>query len=230
MRIGFAIAAAVLALTACNQTPGASGGAGGSAPSAQASNPLDTMFPDLFQASYRAEANVTAPGHTEAKPIVMIRSGKKMRMEFGAGDAATVVISDLDANQSTIISHRGGRLMAMRMGLDTNTVKDAMAEWTAGRTPVPNGPCAGAGQIGTSWTLAPNQNDAHTRTSCVTHDGILLKATSDGTTTWETTKVERGAQDPSLFAPPPGVTVMDMGNLSGAMRSAVERMKAQHGG
>ncbi|MGE3142762.1 MAG: hypothetical protein AB7L65_05535 [Hyphomonadaceae bacterium] len=222
-------AAALLALGACNQASNSAGGEGAQS-QAQNAPPLDSVFPDLFQTSYRADAMILAPGETQAKPITMIRAGRKMRMEFGEGAGHTIVINDLDANQALIVSNRGGQPMAMRMGLDSSVVRDVMADWTSGRAMTPSGPCAGAGQAGTQWTMAPTQADTVPRMACVTHDGILLKATANGATTWEATSVQRGPQDAALFAPPPGVQIIEMGNLSAPARAMIERMKAKNGG
>jgi hypothetical protein len=45
---------------------------------------------------------------------------------------------------------------------------------------------------------------------------------------WETTSVQRGPQDASLFTLPPGVQVVDLSDLGPAME-AMERAKAAAG-
>lgn len=77
--------------------------------------------------------------------------------------------------------------------------------------------------------VTAGSGDTKVRTSCVTTDGILLKATEDGAVTWETTSVARGPQDPALFTLPAGVQVMDLGAMGPGMRAALEKMKARQG-
>jgi hypothetical protein len=60
---------------------------------------------------------------------------------------------------------------------------------------------------------------------CLTSDGIILKQSRDGTLYWETTSIQRGPQDPSLFVLPPGVQVMDMSAMANGMASRLQQMQ-----
>ena len=62
----------------------------------------------------------------------------------------------------------------------------------------------------------------------VTDDGIILRAREGERTVWETTSVQRGPQDASLFTLPPGVQVMDLSNM-GAAIEAMEKARSQAG-
>ncbi len=187
------------ALAACN--PSAPGG--GSA------------FPDLTRASYRAEANVQGPDG--AMPVVMIRSGNKMRMELTNADGQMAIVNNADTGDSFVLMTSDGRTTAMQMSaIDYENPAD---EWNADMTATARrtGSCSAAGESGAEWT---RDVGGETSTACVTDDGIILRATEDGHTTWETTRIQRGPQSADLFVLPPGVQVMDMSAIAGAAASA----------
>ncbi len=208
-----AVAIAVLALAACGEE------APGEAPSAG----LADAFPNLSQASFRAEATTTYDG--KSTPVVMIRSGNKMRIEFASGEGQQIIIVDPDANQSIIIGDMGGQRMAMTV--PSSEIPDAATAWqnelasSATRT----GTCSVAGENGAEWTS--NDQTEGVKTACVTDDGIILRATEAGTTTWETTRVSRGAQAAELFQVPAGVQVVDMSQMISP--DMLEKMKTQMG-
>lgn len=211
------LAIAVLALAACGDN---SAPAGGDAPDAG----LAAVFPNLSQANYRAEATLT---DTDGKttPIVMIRSGAKVRMEFNSGEGNQVVILNPETNQSIIVTEQGGRRMAMTVPV--SEIPDAATAWQnelaaeATRT----GTCSAAGESGAEWTS--NDQAEGPKTACVTDDGIILQATENGRTTWQTNSVTRGAQAAELFQAPPGVQVMDLGQMISP--EMLEQMKTQFG-
>ncbi len=207
-----------LAATGCGaRTEGA-----GSAPAVEQS-----VFPNLFQTAYRAEANVRM-GEAETMPVVMYRSGGKMRMEMNRPEGQAIMISDPEASQAFMISEMGGRRMALRIALDEAMRRDALAAWTTeGRAPTRVGSCSAAGESGVEWSLAPTETDAAVRTACVSADGVLLRATEDGATTWEATSIVRGPQDAALFAPPPDVPVTDLSAGVPAAIAAQMRARAQ---
>lgn len=202
-----------VALAACGQnanTP--SGDAGGSASS---------VFPSLANASYRAEATIT-DNDGKASPLVMIRDARKMRMEITSDRGPVTVISNGETDEYLVITSG----FAMRM--TASGVNDMMANPAAlwereGTGATFTGPCTGAGQTGSQWSR--NNDEGQPQTVCVTGDGIILKVTENGRTTWETTSVERGPQAATLFEAPPGVRVMDAGDMSGIMQQAMERAK-----
>lgn len=217
-------AMAALALVACNQAgpngSGANGAAG--APNAGGAAPsLASVFPDLTQASYRAEATVTNSGR--ASQIVMIRSGRRMRMELPGGNA---VVSNLETQEAFMLINQSGRMMAMRTDIGAQQVRSAVDIWANGANRATRvGPCAGAGLTGTEFRLAPENQGDPERTTCVTNDGIILSATENGVQTWETTAVTRGPQDPALFVIPPGTQVMNMPGAGAGVAAAMEEMR-----
>lgn len=212
MRIAATAVLACLALAACNQN----------APSAPTT--VSEAFPDLFQTSYRAEAVITEPNSGQSTPIVMIRDGRKLRLEMGGAGGQTIVVNP-EANESFVITTQGGRQMAMRM--DAGNVPDIADTWShdLAATATRTGACTVAGETGAEWSV--QQEGGAPKSSCVTSDGLILRATENGVTTWEATSVQRGPQDAALFALPPGVQVMDLGNMGQAMEDAMAKAKAQ---
>ncbi|MES1156454.1 MAG: hypothetical protein ABUL73_01630 [Alphaproteobacteria bacterium] len=182
---------------------------------------LAGAFPNLFQTSYRAEATRTgADGST--RTMVIVRDGRRTRIERTDpvhGDQ--IVINNPDAHEMLMIMDRGGQKMAIRStSMDMDDVVD---QW---RTDAQNavhatGPCSGAGEIGTQWTRQDADGKAHS--VCITSDGIILNAAENGQTTWQTTRIQRGPQDPALFAAPAGIRVM---NLNAGASALLERLRA----
>ncbi|MGE0740362.1 MAG: hypothetical protein AB7O98_03400 [Hyphomonadaceae bacterium] len=206
-----------VALAACGQ-----GASNGESVESNAADAGGGAFPNLANAAYRAE--VTATGENgDSIPVVMIRDGAKMRMEFTSDDGQTTLITDGASGESFVLTNAGGNVMAIRAsGLNqglanpTDVWGGELAE-RATRT----GTCSVAGENGSEWTEANG-----TDTACVTDDGIILRATDDGRTVWEATSVSRGPQDAALFQLPEGVRVMDLGNVGAAMNDALARAKA----
>lgn len=210
MRIAaLALAAAV---AACNP----------SAPSGQADGG-GGLFPDLTRTAYRADASITHEG--ASTPVVMIRDGRKMRMEINAPQGASTIITNGDSGESFILSNAGGQMMAIR-ATGAEQVSNPTEEWQGdlAQNATRTGTCSVAGENGAEWTKTTEADG--TDTVCVTDDGIILRATDDGRVVWETTRVQRGPQDAALFELPPGVQVMDLGNLGAMMNDAMERAKA----
>lgn len=223
MKLGHALAAAaLLGLAACGQNDASKGAA---AP--PAASPLDSVFPDLTQASFRGVFNLRRAGREETQPVTMIRSGANLRMEMMAAQGPATVISNADANEAYVISERGGQRFALQVAMDNEMLGDALAAWREGRGATRVGACSAAGLSGTEWAIAPTETNSAPRTACVTSDGIVLRAAEDGATTWEATSVQRGPQDPALFQIPAGVQVIRLGDMAARMRAAMEKMKAQ---
>ena len=189
------------ALAACNQNGPAGGGA----------------FPDLNSASYRAVATVQGPDGNPI-PVVMIRSGNKMRMEMASAGGDVAVVSNGEGGENFVLMTRDGQTVAMDMS--AIDYSDPAEQWGADyrATATRTGTCSVAGETGSAWSR--QEDDGTTNTTCVTNDGIILQATEDGRTTWETTSVQRGAQSADLFVLPPGVQVMDMSGIGGAAANA----------
>ncbi|MEQ1709331.1 MAG: hypothetical protein ABL864_13475 [Terricaulis sp.] len=220
MRIAALALVSALALGACNPSAPREGAPG------QAADAGGGVFPNLSQAAYRTEATISGDDG-RSLPLVMIRDGRKMRLEMTTGEGQSTIISNAETGETFVIATMGGRTMALRG--DSTGFKDPAESWggelaaSATRT----GSCSVAGENGAEWTRT---EDGVAKTACVTGDGIILRATEGGRTTWETSSVQRGPQSAELFALPPGVQVMDLGNMGAAMNEAMERAKAGRGG
>lgn len=218
MRIAALALVSACALAACNpSTPSNTADSGGG------------LFPDLTSAAYRTEATLTSEDG-ETMPIVMIRDGQKMRMEMNAPQGLSTIITNGDSGESYVLTTQGGRTMAIRATGMGDQISNPAEQWQGelAQSATRTGSCSVAGENGAEWTKTTEADG--TDTVCVTDDGIILRATDDGRTVWETTSVERGAQQASLFELPAGVEVMDLGNMGAAMNEAMERAKAARGG
>jgi hypothetical protein len=72
----------------------------------------------------------------------------------------------------------------------------------------PAGKCEVAGEGGHLWR--PRQETAGIeRTACITDDGIVLRVTENERVLWEATRLERGAQQATLFGVPAGYQLID---------------------
>lgn len=212
MRVTALAFASVCALAACNPSaPGAPSAGGG-------------LFPDLNASAYRMEATLTNEDGT-AMPVVMIRTGRNMRMEMNAAQGQSTIIANGETGESFIISNNGGRLVAIRAAGLGEQFENPMDEWQGelAQDSTHTGMCSVAGEAGAEWTKTTVEDG--TDTVCVTQDGIILRATDDGRVVWETTSVQRGAQDAALFTLPEGVEVMDLGNMGAAMNQALEEAR-----
>lgn len=213
MRTALLAIVSVCALAGCNPSaPSNENAAGGG------------MFPDLTRTAYRAEANLTNQSG-DTIPVVMIRDGRKMRMEYNADDGAATIIANGDTGESFVITSQGGRTMAIRAsGLDQGLTDPADAwQGELSQSATRTGTCSVAGENGAEWTKTTAEDG--TDMVCVTDDGIILRATDDGRVVWETTQVQRGAQSADLFVLPPGVQAMDLGNMGALMNEALEAAK-----
>lgn len=208
MRI-FLIASMAVLLAGCGQQ--AQDAAKGVADAAKAA--AAPVFPNLNLASYKVEATMTDPTSGRTATITQYRSGGNVRMEM----PGVTTVLNAQAGEAFSIMNAGGRQMAMRVPISNMDLGSQLWQAdTASLTFV--GPCTGAGEIGTEW--AHVDAEGARSTGCVTADGILLRGASNGKTTWETTSVQRGPQDPALFAAPAGVQVMDLGGMAAKLGKA----------
>lgn len=230
MRVAALALMSALALAACGK-PASNGGAPPSAP-ANPGGVIGTMFPNLFQASYRADGVITA-ANDQPTPIVMIRSGQSMRMEFDSSRGRMAVIRNAATHQMYAIMSMAGHQIAMQT--DTTGVPDPFNVFANHVNNDPHihitrgGPCLQAGEAGTEWTIIKdNESDDGAdpdvrpgpptpHTACVASDGVILQVKDGDRVVWQTTRVQRGPQDPALFQLPPGVQVMNLGNAASAI-------------
>lgn len=181
------------------------------------------VFPDLNATAFRAEATLT---HTDGStmPVVMIRDGRKMRMEVNAPQGAAIIITNGDTGESFVITNQGGRQIAIRADSLGQGFENPIDEWQGdlAQNATRTGNCTVAGETGAEWTKTTEADG--TDTVCVTEDGVILRATDDGRVAWETTSVQRGPQAATLFTLPEGVQTLDLGNaLNQAMEAAKQR-------
>jgi hypothetical protein len=213
MRGAILAVVAACALAACGQsTEQADGNSGGG------------LFPDLTRTAYRAEATITSQDG-EAMPIVMIRDGRKSRIEITTGEGASTIVTNGDTNESFVLTTQGGHQIAIRSSGVTEGFTDPADAWQGelSENATRTGTCSVAGENGAEWTKTTTEDG--TDTVCVTEDGIILKATDDGRVVWETTQVQRGAQSAELFTLPEGVQTIDAGNFGGLLNDAIEAAK-----
>jgi hypothetical protein len=167
-------------------------------------------LPDLFQSSYRVEAAVR--NGERSMQLVMIRSGKKTRIEFaGPGGMPGAVVIDPVTGEALFFTIGGPRKVAMKMAM-ADLPKTPDAQWRGADTAKATGPCTHLGEVGVQWEVAATA-DAGVRRACITADGIILKTEEAGLVGWEATKITRGSQDEALFGVPEGYQVMDVGAL-----------------
>lgn len=213
MRIAALVLVSALAsvLAACNPSAPSGGAAGG-------------LFPDLGAASYRADGTATTEDG-QSIPIVQIRSGNKVRMEFNSERGQMTVVNNGDTGESFALMTRNGETTAMRNM--QSAFQNPADEWGAelASTATRTGTCSVAGENGAEWTRTNEQNQPSI--ACVTQDGILLRSTENGAVRWETTSVQRGAQDASLFVVPEGVQVVDVGAMMEQAGAAAQGVQPQ---
>lgn len=201
----------VCALAACNPA----------APTTETAATSGGAFPDTSAASYRAEATVTN-GESNT-PVVMIRSGRSVRMEFTTGEGPATLITNGETGDSYVVTVAGGQTIAVRATGDQ--LNNPLDEWQGelSENSTRSGNCTVAGETGAEWTKTTAQDG--TDTVCVTEDGIFLRATDDGKVVWETTSVQRGPQSAELFTLPEGIQVVDLGNMGALVNQAIEAAK-----
>ncbi len=217
MRRAILAVVSVFALAACNPAAPADDSAGNGANGGG-------LFPDVSHAAYRAEATLSSAQHG-SMPVVMIRDGSNIRMEFSSEDSPSTFIANGTTGESYIITTQGGRTMAIRASGMSDGITDPTANWQGelAQNSTRTGNCSVAGENGAEWTKTTPEDG--TDTVCVTEDGIILRATDDGAVVWETTSVQRGPQSAELFTLPAGVEAMDLGNMGAAMSQALEAAK-----
>lgn len=216
MRRAILAVISVCALAACNPSNNASQNADNAGASA--------AFPNTSGSAYRAEATITDP-NGRALPVVMIRDGRNMRMEFTNDQGPSTFITNGENGESYMIAQHGGRTMAIRATGLGDAIRNPLDEWQGevAQSSTRTGDCSVAGENGAEWTKTTAEDG--TDTVCVTQDGVILRATDDGRTVWETTSIQRGPQSAELFTLPQGVQVVDLGNMGSMMNQAIEAAK-----
>lgn len=218
MRTALLALASACLLVAC----GPSGGASGDSAAPAAESTAGGAFPTLNAVPYRIEANLH-DDQNRTVPLVMIRDGGRMRVEVTADGNRSTIITNVEAGESFIIANAGGQQIALRASGMGEQFSDPAEAWGAdvAAQATRTGSCSVAGEAGSEWTSTRDGAD----TVCVTEDGIILRSTDNGRIVWETTRVDRGPQAASLFELPPGVEVMNLGNVGDAMNQVMQRAR-----
>jgi hypothetical protein len=208
MRISALALISACVLAACNPSAPSGGG----------------LFPNLTDANYRAEATISGDNGQNV-PVVMIRSGNKVRMEMNvAGQGGMVVVNNADTQENFVLMTNGGQTYAIQADPSQydNPIDNWNAEYASNATRT--GDCSVAGENGAAWT---RDVEGEPHTACVTPDGIILRATEGERVVWETTSVQRGPQDPALFTMPEGVQTMDLSAMMGQAGISQEHVSSQ---
>jgi len=230
----FAAAAALASLAALTLTAcGPKTESGQSAASSTNGGVMGGLFP-ARQAPYKATYKIGDSG----QEMVIYASNGKMRSEAmikAMGKLKPVSLIDRDAKQFvSFMEGPGAPKRATKLSADDLKQYDAMMP--RGDTPVKPakiGADTVAGMGCNVWQLpdvpkgAPNfPEGAPGEQLCMTDDGIMLRAGPADKPHIIATALERGPQDPALFALPPGYTVVDMGDCLAIMRGYAEAMRS----
>ena len=123
----------------------------------------------------------------------------KMRIEMMAEGQPMTMIRDMNAGSMVMWS---AMMPGMAMQVETGRKFDLEGQPTSETDTVSGEPC-------TIWL-------AYDAQVCVTADGIPVRTIGDGFSA-TMTEIERSPQEASLFAPPPGLQVMQMPRAAGGM-------------
>lgn len=207
MRAAALAVVSMIALAACS--PGG-GSSGGGAPASGASSSASSTAPAQGAGvSFKQEAAMTI--HGQRIPEVIYHDGAKIRTEMNGPMGNQINVINGDTREGFTIMTMGGRTIATRMTLPDNpstpssdAISQMRAQMSARTRQI--GACSAGGETGTEWEMnAPTTGDTTQRSMCVTSDGIMIQMKQGGDVVFDTTSVQRGAQDASLFAPPAGV-------------------------
>jgi hypothetical protein len=162
--------------------------------------------------AFRQEGTMTIAGQTI--PQVSYHDGGKIRTEMNGPMGATIMVVNNDTHEGFTLAHIAGRTIASRIDLSPQSgspvSQDQLAQWRTDMAERAHriGTCRVAGENGAEWEVAPPAGSTDTsaqRSMCVTSDGIMLQMKMNGAVVFDTTAIQRGPQDPSLFVPPAGV-------------------------
>ena len=204
------------------------------APAAPQEDPWPANFPKPA-ADYAGVYDFSAGGKT--MEVKIAASGMKQRLTFppgsgigGSGAKWSQVMVNENAGEkmlmwpegdgapaiATMMSRKDLGAMASAFGVDP--AREASAKMT-GTDNVAGMPCA-------VWEFSVGDGETP-GSACVTRDGIPLRVVSGGQTVMLAKSIERGPQDPSLFAPPAGYETVDMGEC---LRMGAEMLEAMRAG
>ena len=149
--------------------------------------------------------------HGQRIPEVIYHDGAKIRTEMNGPMGNQISVINGDTREGFNIMSMGGRTIATRMNMPANptmpssdSISQMRAQMAARTRQI--GACSAGGESGTEWEMSsPVADDTTQRSMCVTGDGIMIQMKQGGEVVFDTTSVQRGPQDASLFVPPAGV-------------------------
>jgi hypothetical protein len=204
-----AVVSVIALLSACGPSgPSGTGSTGGAAAPAGAGG----GFPIANNVSFRQEGTMTVGG--QSIPQVTYHDGAKVRTEMNGPMGQMIMVVNNDTHEGFQLANVMGRQIATRMDLSQQSAnpvsRDQITQMRADMAKRAHqiGTCSAAGETGTDWEMTPPEGvDTGTdqRSMCVTSDGIMLQMKINGQVMFNTTSIQRGPQDPSLFVPPAGV-------------------------
>lgn len=195
--------AVVLALTlaACGQ-------AAPPAPIASSSGPA-SAFPNVRQTPFRAAAAMVGPAGASLN-VVVLRDGSRSRVEVPSPQGEVMRVTDSASGETLMWRRQLGRSVLLEAddpSKPPETPPDYVFPdfWWEGDVAASMrqvGACELLGERGTEWS---RESEAGPQNVCITADGVVLWASNSGATIWRLTSLQRGPQDASAFALPPGV-------------------------
>lgn len=212
MRIAVLVMVSVLAIASCGPSaPSNDATKDGSTTAASVSEPP----PQASAVSFRQEATLIRPDGT-IMPEVLIHDGAKIRTEMNGPSGSIINIVNSDTHEAISLMQMGGRTIATRTDLSQmQTSAPAADQVTAFRAQLQSrahrvGSCSAGGENGSEWTVdapAGAGDVTGSRSMCMTSDGIMIQMKQNGRVVFDTQRLQRGPQDPTLFQVPLGVQV-----------------------
>jgi hypothetical protein len=206
-----------------------------SAPTASLETPVaaDDPWPDGFPMLATDYSGVfeMALGAAPAD-VTIAASGMKRRIEFPAGASPgpgsqwpQVIVNE---GGDTLMWPAGAEAPKIAMKLAGSDLGAAARAFGVDPAEQAQAQKTGVDEIaGEPCAVYEFAGDDPATSVCVTRDGILLRAASGADIVMLAKSITRGAQDPSLFSPPAGYEIVDMGEC---MRLSAEMMAAAQAG
>jgi hypothetical protein len=181
----------------------------------------ETVRPPLFQAAYRVDAQIFPEDGSAPLPLVLIRDGARTRMEVSLPNRGDAVFLVRDDETLMIMRLLGGDLVVRAPADAAPPIPEATL---AGADLRRMGDCAVAGEAG-SLFANPNTGTGQPGRACITADGIMLQAFEGERLVWQANAVRRGAQDPALFEPPLGASIIDAADMGEAAAGMADQFQ-----
>lgn len=181
----------------------------------------EAVRPPLFQAAYRVDAQIFPEDGSAPMPLVLIRDGAQTRMEVSLPNRGDAVFLVRDSETLMVMRLLGGDLVVRAPADAAPPIPDAAL---AGADLRRIGDCMVAGEAGSLFEN-PNTGSGQPGRACITADGIMLQAFEGERLVWEANAVRRGPQDPALFEPPPGASIIDAADMGEAAAGMADQFQ-----